>query len=353
MAKDLGYYLENPSEMPNDPDLVARLEAGESIDDEDAASDSGDGDTGINAPDTSGALHKQPLEASQEGGEEAGQEAAQKDKGSGDSGDTEAGSQPSDEQYVVKTADGKHEIPYDVLANEREQKRQFQQQLQEANERLKRLEQQAEQGRAEQEAQTGSQDDTPVENLDVESLREYAGDEVADAIKAQQEQIRRLNEEVRQRDEREQQERQEAEQRTVQQDIDSVPELATWQSNGSPLWDAAVSADNRLREDPEWSSKPRQERFKEAVRLVKREAGVPEQPSSSQGDKPEDVDKRAEQALEGARESVPRTHSDAGVGGEHPATSEAEKVERMDVTELEEKLNTMSPEEQDAWLASL
>ena len=56
----------------------------------------------------------------------------------------------------------------------------------------------------------------------------------------------------------------------VQDAIDSVPELVSWQYDAASQdkFAAAIEADNALRSDPEWQDKPLQERLAEVVRRI-------------------------------------------------------------------------------------
>lgn len=54
----------------------------------------------------------------------------------------------------------------------------------------------------------------------------------------------------------------------LQETIDSVPELASWQANDTRRWDLAVEVDNELRARPDWGKVSPRLRFLEVVRRV-------------------------------------------------------------------------------------
>lgn len=54
----------------------------------------------------------------------------------------------------------------------------------------------------------------------------------------------------------------------VQEAIDSVPALATWQASDPVKWKRAVEQDDTLRESPRWKGRPEAERFAYVAQLV-------------------------------------------------------------------------------------
>lgn len=118
----------------------------------------------------------------------------------------------------------------------------------------------------------------------------------------------------------------------VQDAVDDIPELLTWQTTkeGQAKWALAVQADNLLRASPKWKDKPMAERLAEATRRVKAELDEPAaDPSPKPKTKPR-TDPAA--AVKEAKRDAPVTLSDlrGGVATEHTQRLSRADMESMD-----------------------
>ncbi len=326
--------------IPTDPEELAKafsqIEAGETISD-------------TSAPDTK-------AEATDTAKDDA---AGQKQDEQTDlpAGDTEPAG--------VATKDGKHVIPYSVLKSERERASRAEQLAKDAQDRIAALEEQVKQSTTgtNQGANTGESARTnqapAVDDLspeDLEALKEdfptvYKGLKAMEAKAAALErQLATVNESVA---------KQEAvEARTVadqvQDAIDSVPKLAHIQATNPEAFEMAKQFDAMLKAQPAWQGKSLADRFAKAAEMVESALGAIELPGQSQPTAAELKDaalKKAAAAAKGSK-SVPTSLSDFPVGS--PAASdELMAVEQMTQHQLAEKLSRMTPEQQDAYFASL
>lgn len=290
---------------------------------------------------------------------EADADAGDDTKKPGDA-DTDAKDTPADEkatqddepQRVIKTRDGKHEIPYSVLESERQKNAELQRKLDELKQRQQALGDKAPEKKPDQD--TGKSADK--DDFDLEAFREEFGDEAAEAevkrrIKVEALEKRQVQLEAELAENKKWREDQEAKSRQTAADqvneaIDSIPTLRDWREKDDPMWHAAVALDQRLMDDPEFKDMSFQQRF-EAV--VQRLTG--QKPKPTEKDLEKEVDtKLAEQEAAGG--SVPNSLSDIP-GGVNTDQSESDTLERMTPTQLESKLEKMSPDELDAYLARL
>lgn len=194
-----------------------------------------------------------------------------------------------------------------------------------------------------------------IRTIDVSKLRNNFPDEIVDAIETIQAQNSTLVGEVnalRQRDAGRQQDESARRAAVLQDDIDAVPKLAEWQGSdtaiGKAMWAAATALDDELRADPEWSGKTRVERFQEIARQLDPQ---PSQPSSKSNPKPPAAGKSVDDALAAATaRALPISHSGLPAGSP-PAQSEAEGIDKMDVTQVADKLANMTDDQIEALLA--
>jgi hypothetical protein len=194
-----------------------------------------------------------------------------------------AAAEPTKEEPVatgVATRDGKHVIPYQVLENERAQRRDAERREAEALAKLARLEGQG---------ATSSEKHAAIEALfspeelaDMESdfpamkklsdaytalAAKVAADEAAkSAAQAQTQQV--TEDEAR-----------DVVAAQVSEAIKGNALLATWQARGGGLWTEAKATDAELLADPVWSAKPMAERFAEVQRRVAEANGIPLPPT--------------------------------------------------------------------------
>lgn len=156
------------------------------------------------------------------------------------------------------------------------------------------------------------------------------------------------------------------EQRTVQMSvvdfIDQHPVLSIWSAGTTPAdqaaFERAVVQDKVLRELPEWRDRPWQDRMEQAARETAAVLGIayvgstptPPAPGVAQLS----LADRANAALAAAAAApkLPTSHSDLPAGT--PAgTREVDLVATMSPTQLEAKLQAMTPDAAEKWLASM
>lgn len=190
---------------------------------------------------------------------------------------------------VIKSKDGKHDIPYDVLEQERAEKeaavaaaKQLAAVVNAMEEEIKRL--RADGGAKSTDAQPAVHPlraALDAARLKVEEVeKEYP--DIAPAQKALLESMTTMAENLftevnrqseviealRKHAEQTQAERQGAVKETAKDALAQVPALVVWQTKNKDLFALATSFDNTLKVDPEWKGKPLVDRFKKAVEMV-------------------------------------------------------------------------------------
>lgn len=342
-------YESNPAALEVDEDNVDSLinEFGQHSETED--------DTGTDDAETATASDDSDEEAKADADETKAEEddkaaAAQEEQKA-----EEQGKQDDEPPRVVKTRDGKHEIPYSVLERERQKNLELQQELAQIKQQQQAIQDKAPETKDDQNAgQSADKDD-----FDLEAYREEFGDEAAEAERKRRQKYADMEKRQAQlekeiEDNRKWREQQEAKaKQTVESEIneaiDSIPELRDWRDKEDPMWDAAVALDNRLKNDPEFADLPYRDRF---VKVVERLTG------RTLSDKKTD-DKSAEAALdktlaeqEKSGGKPPSSLSDIP-GGHAADQSEQDTLERMTTSQLERKFESMTPEQQSEYLARL
>lgn len=365
MQKDLEFSeLEAAAEDPAKMEAMLSGLGGDLTDEERAALeaeyDGGDFPEGAKAPagaddpDTTATTKPE----GEEGAGEEGKTATEPDKPEAKDPDKPAKGDEDEPKPkpkpVVKTRDGKHEIPYSELENARREARELKQQLEELKRQPATLP-----------IETPDTTDTGKVEIDEQALIDEYGEELAKPIIAlhkQNQQAQREIAELRQWRQEQAQAREADEATTVNEAIDTVfadrtkpgevSILRKWQQDCDPLWDAAVALDNRLLQDPAWADKPHRERFEEVIQRL----GHAPEPAEPAGDtkNPEDLKAKADAKLAAKADetSVPRSLSDLP-GGAPPDQTLIESIERMSPKDIEAKLASMTPEQQEEFLARL
>ena len=233
-----------------------------------------------------------------------------------------------EEEAPILSADGKHQIPYAVLKQEREARRAAAEQAAEL---------QREQARLQEELQALKQAQkegiaTPTETYDPNDAEiaalEQEFPEIARANRAARAEIERLRQEMQARDarieamasqwEREQSTKQQAAMEEIQAAIDANPTLRYLRSeDGDPrLWEVAVAIDQELQNRPAWANKPVAERFQKVVERLAEDFGPVDVPGKYQS-----VTTKAKPAKPKAEEDISiNTLSDLR-GGSSPESS--------------------------------
>lgn len=143
----------------------------------------------------------------------------------------------------------------------------------------------------------------------------------------------------------------------VQEAIDSVPDLASWQASDPDRWRRAVKHDEVLRESPKWKGKPMVERLKRVAELVADEfEDVPAPaaaPAASSPQPPKQPQPKQDPRLaaQKAARTAPSTLSDFKTGG--TADGPGNPVDRLKGAAQVAKFADMSDEEIDRHLAKL
>ena len=263
---------------------------------------------------------------------------------------------------VVLAPDGKSTIPYAVLQGERQARAAAEKALAEVTEtmtslteRIKALEAgDPDPGKGGASADEIEQaiakleDEAPAVG---ESMREITS-ALLKTLREQEERLKALTETQEKTDEEIQNEVNEA----VQRAIDAQPALVEWRANNPQLWAQAGKIDDALKLDPEWHDKPFEDRFAkvvEAMVAIHGDSIMPagaKAPEAKPTPKPsaEEIKKAAEAALDKSKPK-PVTLTDLP-GGAPTEQSEEERVESMSPTQLLAKFQTMTAEQQQAYL---
>lgn len=243
-------------------------------------------------------------------------------------GETATETETSDGKPVVSTRDGKGVIPYDVLEASRRREAELRAQLAEARGEANRKEDQ-------DKLLAGLLTDEQIEEM-----RSEFPDAMVDAIVSQQNTLKELAKRVAERPGSEDTTPEEKAAQSVQDLIDQDPILSGWQNDPDQAnWTRAVRFDDMLREDPEWSKRPIEERFSEVRRLMGAPTSAVET-SPGVKDKAEQAASaaaKAEAAAIAAASGRAPTHSDLP-GGAAPAQSEQSRLEALTPTQLEAML---------------
>lgn len=195
--------------------------------------------------------------------------------------------QEEEEEAPILSADGKHQIPYTVLKQEREARRAAAEQAAMLQAELEALKKAQATGVAAQEIP-----ETPLDPEIAELESEFP--EIAKLNAATRAEMQRLRQEMQEKDqrlqamasqwEREQQVKQQAEMEQVHAAIDANPTLRFLRSeDGDPkLWEAAVQIDVELQNRPAWAERPVAERFDAVVRRLEEDFGAVNVPTKYQ-----------------------------------------------------------------------
>lgn len=316
--KDLNFYAANPDQLPTDPEqleaLMAQLEGGEATTESTEQSEQSA---------TDGAAS-----AAGEGGTEDQGEAKQQ----GDDQEQEA---------PIASKDGKHTIPYNVLATEREKRRAAEQAMRELQDRLAA----AEAGKPGKDAGQLAQGETTDEELE-----QMASD--FPAVKKLLEHTRRIEAQlsaVAKRVEQDDAQRQQQEMAAVRAAVDANPVLLHWEGSDPDRWQAAIEADQRLQASPAHQGLSLDERLAKAVEIVNAFYG--DDPTAPSREKPQPAARTAALAAPKVV-GKPRTLSDIP-GGAVPSTDPLEEFASISAAELGAKMANMNPDQISALLEKL
>lgn len=260
--------------------------------------------------------------------------------------------EPSEAQEkVVVTRDGKHQIPYSVLEQERKRNVELQREL-EAARALQAKPAEPQEAKQDQPGQSSDKD-----KEDLERIREEFGDEAAEAERARREHYAHLmTEQAELKKELEEQKAWRRQQETKTQDvvmseineaIDSIPQLQQWRDSGDPMWAAAVALDEGLKTDPANQDLSYKERFELVVEKL---TGTKPNPKTDEIDTEKVLQEKLAKSESDAR--IPSSLSDIP-GGQAPAQSEQDSLEQLSTTQLEAKFESMTEAQREEYLARL
>lgn len=274
----------------------------------------------------------------------------------------ESSTEAQEEEAPILSADGKHQIPYTVLKQEREARRAAAEQAAELQREAARL--QDELQALKQAKQEGIA--TPTETYDpndpeVQAL-EQEFPEIARANRAARAEIDRLRQEMQARDarieamagqwEREQQAKQQAALEEIQSAIDANPTLRYLRSEDGDqrMWEAAVAIDQELQNRPAWANKPVAERFAKVVERLEEDFGPVSVPGKYVVEKPAPA-KPVKAKTEEKEDLTINTLSDIR-GGSSPDSDDL-NLNTASTTDIQAMLQRMTPKQQEDWLARL
>lgn len=131
---------------------------------------------------------------------------------------------------------------------------------------------------------------------------------------------------------------------------DNLKELNGWLDSDPDRWDMALTIDKRLQSDPEFSSKPIEERFAEVQRRTKLAFGDPVQAGIDQELAAQEQREQAAKQPAKQPQVIPNSPSDISSGGRSAQSIGHEALASQDALSIERAMETMSPDEIEALL---
>lgn len=279
---------------------------------------------------------------------------------SGDAATEAKDAQKTDEAAPIQTRDGKHTIPYEVLASTRAAKEAAEATAKaEADARARAEAQLADLQAKLDAAQAGAPGTAAADGVTMtpEELAEMQENfpVMAKAYQAMQAELARVQS-VATEQQRTQQAIQQGElARTVQDHIDANPKLAHLQASDPVAWKRAVEIDDQLRSNPATANLPMAERFTKAAAAYEAIYGainVPATTATQEKPATPAAAKTVDEVLAQAKPTAPRSLSDLP-GGSAVASSEVGNIENLSGAEIGNNLMAMSPKAREAYLNSL
>jgi hypothetical protein len=265
----------------------------------------------------------------------------------------DASAKTGEEEAPIQSRDGKHTIPYNVLATERERRQQAEQAMAELQARIDTLQVQ---GTAAPAAATPTKAEGAISDEDLAALREDFP-AFAKVIEAQMAKIDTLESRLSTVYGKEEQ-REAVEQRTVQQQvrdmIDTNPKLSALEADPA-AWARAVEIDNMLKDQPENKNLSLEERFDKVVKGYESFYGaIPGAAADTPTPKPvqKSAREQAEALLQKQMPATPRSLSDLP-GGLPDAQNEAQRAENMSEIEMGNMMQKMTPAQIEQYLNNL
>ena len=245
-------------------------------------------------------------------------------------GKQQEGSEQASAEKVVLSKDGKNVIPYEVLAQQREETKR----LREENEQLRAVAAERDKLAAKLEKEGISLTDDQIADLSPEQLEELAEDYpgIAPVIKILSAKLNAIESTSRQST---------PATNPVEAALNAVPDLVAWKDGDEDRFTFAVTVDQRLMEDPAWKDKPMQERFAEAARRTKAAFGDEVQQQQAPVKEPQ------------AKTKIPDSPSDLGSSAQATNSNSIEALSALPLDQLTARMGDMSAAQIEALLAQL
>jgi hypothetical protein len=305
-------------------------------------------------------------------------ESEQEDEeGATNGADEETEEEGEEEEPVVKTKNGKREIPYSehkalrvkvaTLEEELDKYREAQterDQLKAKVDELQSLQKQMDVAKTPSKRNeiqerfdkhiASMKEDFPDVGNSLEAVKELVGDMTAELEsvkaenKARAQEIEEAKQAAKAKAEAEAAEQKRQVDEQVREATDNNPDLAHWEKNDDDAFQEAVRQDQALLLNPKWREKTIPERFVEVVRRVRSIMPDASEPPDTASAK---TQAKAEAALKKAPTRKPTTLSDVQGGGN--PLSEREKIENLSPGELAQRLIKMSASAASAMRADL
>lgn len=299
-------------------ELEAMLDAAETADND---SDNGDEEQGTDTP-TETDVDTASSTADEDDGQGADADAAQ-----GESEDDTAA-------RGVASKDGKHIIPYEVLAAERAEAQRLKEEL--------------------AQMRSAADERDKLQSL----LKKHGIEHTADNPELSMEQIEQLAEDypdvggvlvgiARKLHAMEQAAAPPAA-NPVLDALDAVPDLKAWQDGDPDRFTFAITVDDKLKSDPAFADKPLAERFAEAARRTKAAFG---DATEEKAPPPPAAKVKAEPEKE--QDAIPNSPSSIGASNRHSVDGSAEQLAGLSHNELNARMASMTPAQIDALLSSV
>ena len=262
-----------------------------------------------------------------------------KQEGSTDSqaNEQQEGSEQASAEKVVLSKDGKNVIPYEVLAQQREETKR----LREENEQLRAVAAERDKLAAKLEKEGISLTDDQIADLSPEQLEELAEDYpgIAPVIKMLSAKLNAIESTSRQSQST-------PATNPVEAALNAVPDLVAWKEGDEDRFSFAVTVDQKLQSDPAWKDKPLNERFAEAAKRTRAAFGDAA-PAADQSGKP------AGKEPPSAKTKIPDSPSDLGSSAQATNSNSVEALSALPLDQLTAKMGDMSSAQIEALLAQL
>lgn len=257
---------------------------------------------------------------------------------------SDAAAETKEPEAPIQTRDGKHTIPYEVLASTRAAKEAAEAARADLQAKLDTLQAQM--------SAAAANPATPAAQAATITPEEFAEMQenfpvMAKAYQAMQANMDRLQQVAAVQQVASQQ----VEANSVQDLIDANPKLSLLQATDPVAWQRAVDLDDQLRTNPATSHLPMAERFVKAAAAYEAIYGAINAPAVA-APAAQPAAKTVDQVLAAAKPAAPRSLSDLP-GGAFVETSEVGNLENLSGAEISDNLMKMTPKARDAYLNSL